>query len=405
MSLKVTRMAAQPSEIPVPNIEELFRPTHDERARQGMVSFIRKLAIIDMRRSLKEDYENRIEPQLDREGRKPADWQAIEKAVEHENTYCFYSAVRYNAQEMCYLSVQPAVERALPAMVELARDLAVRNPAGGSLRLNPTLELPKYITALDVHLTPGWVHSEHTVDDVAQAAVVSFGGKVFTGQHPYRKRPGVVGESIAYWIRKKYPNFAPRRILDLGTTSGKNLLPYCTAFPQAEAHGIDVAAPVLRYGHALAEHEGIAVHFSQQNAEQTDFPDGHFDLIVSSFFFHEVSLKATRKILAECKRLLAPGGLMVHMELPDEASVSPYENFFWNWDTHNNNEPWYTAFRAEDPVALCAAAGFDASRSFKTHIPDIASFGEERYERFMRGELPSPAHGAGGWFVFGAERD
>jgi len=405
MSLKVTRMAAQPSEIPVPNIEELFRPTHDERARQGMVSFIRKLAIIDMRRSLKEDYENRIEPQLDREGRKPADWQAIEKAVEHENTYCFYSAVRYNAQEMCYLSVQPAVERALPAMVELARDLAVRNPAGGSLRLNPTLELPKYITALDVHLTPGWVHSEHTVDDVAQAAVVSFGGKVFTGQHPYRKRPGVVGESIAYWIRKKYPNFAPRRILDLGTTSGKNLLPYCTAFPQAEAHGIDVAAPVLRYGHALAEHEGIAVHFSQQNAEQTDFPDGHFDLIVSSFFFHEVSLKATRKILAECKRLLAPGGLMVHMELPDEASVSPYENFFWNWDTHNNNEPWYTAFRAEDPVALCTAAGFDASRSFKTHIPDIASFGEERYERFMRGELPSPAHGAGGWFVFGAERD
>ena len=405
MSLKVTRMAAQPSEIPVPNIEELFRPTHDERARQGMVSFIRKLAIIDMRRSLKEDYENRIEPQLDREGRKPADWQAIEKAVEHENTYRFYSAVRYNAQEMCYLSVQPAVERALPAMVGLARDLAVRNPAGGSLRLNPTLELPKYITALDVHLTPGSVHSEHTVDDVAQAAVVSFGGKVFTGQHPYRKRPGVVGESIAYWIRKKYPNFAPRRILDLGTTSGKNLLPYCTAFPQAEAHGIDVAAPVLRYGHALAEHEGIAVHFSQQNAEQTDFPDGHFDLIVSSFFFHEVSLKATRKILAECKRLLAPGGLMVHMELPDEASVSPYENFFWNWDTHNNNEPWYTAFRAEDPVALCTAAGFDASRSFKTHIPDIASFGEERYERFMRGELPSPAHGAGGWFVFGAERD
>jgi len=369
-------MVAQASEIPVPNIEELFRPTHDERARQGMVSFIRKLAIIDMRRALKEDYESRIEPRLDREGRKPADWQTIEKAMQQEHIFRFYSAVRYNAQEMCYLSVQPAVERALPAMVGLARDLAVRNPAGGSLRLNPDLELPKYITALDVHLTPGWVHSEHTADDVAQGAVVSFGGKVFTGQHPYRKRPGVVGESIAYWIGKKYPNFAPRRILDLGTTSGKNLLPYCTAFPQAEVHGIDVAAPVLRYGHALAEHEGLAAHFSQQNAEQTDFPDGHFDLIVSSFFFHEVALKATRKILAECKRLLAPGGLMVHMELPDEASVSPYENFFWNWDTHNNNEPWYTAFRAEDPLALCAAAGFDAARSFKLHIPDIATFGE-----------------------------
>lgn len=397
-------MAAQPSDIPVPNIDELFRPTHDERARQSMVSFVRKLAIIDMRRSLKEDYETRVEPQLEREGRKPANWQDIEKAMEGEASFRFYSTVRYNAQEMCYLSVQPAVERALPGMVSLARDLAVRNPAGGSLRLNPNLELPKYVTSLDVHLAPGWVHAEHTRDDVAQAAVVSFGGKVFTGQHPYRKRAGVVGESIAYWLRKKYPSFSPRRILDLGTTSGKNLLPYCTAFPQAVAHGIDVAAPVLRYGHALAEHEGIAVHFSQQNAEQTDFPDGHFDLIVSSFFFHEVSLKATRKILAECKRLLAPGGLMVHMELPDEASVSSYDNFFWNWDTHNNNEPWYTTYRTQDPVALCTAAGFDPARSFKLHIPDIATFGAERHEKFMRGELASPAHGSGGWFVFGAEQ-
>ena len=100
-------MVAQASEIPVPNIEELFRPTHDERARQGMVSFIRKLAIIDMRRALKEDYESRIEPRLDREGRKPADWQAIEKAMQQEHIFRFYSAVRYNAQEMCYLSVQP----------------------------------------------------------------------------------------------------------------------------------------------------------------------------------------------------------------------------------------------------------------------------------------------------------
>ena len=96
---------------------------------------------------------------------------------------------------------------------------------------------------------------------------------------------------------------------------------------------------------------------------------------------------------------------MAHMELPDEASVSAYENFFWNWDTHNNNEPWYTAFRAQDPLELCNTAGFAASRCFKLHIPDIESFGPERHERFIRGELPSPPHGGGGWFIFGAERD
>ncbi len=389
----------------LPNIEELVRSTHDERARQGFVSMLRKHAIIDLRRAMKDDFDQRVEPALENQGRKPADWRAIEAAMESEPLYRLYSTLRYNAQEMCYLSVQPAVERALPAMIDLAREAAKSNPAGGSLRLDPALEVPRYVAALDVHLAPGWVHAEHTADDVAQGAVVAFGGKVFTGQHPYRKRAGVVGESIAAWLQAKFPEFAPRRVLDMGTTNGKNLLPYLAAFPGIEAHGIDVGAPVLRYAHALAEHEGVAAHFSQQNAEHTDFPDGHFDLIVSSFFLHEVPLKATRKILAECHRLLSPGGIMVHMELPNEAAVGAYENFFWNWDTHNNNEPNYTAFRAQDPGALCAGAGFEPSQCFAHLIPDYASSGPEKLAQFVRGERPAPPHGSGGWFVFGGVRE
>lgn len=186
-----------------PNIEELFRPSHDERARQGFVSMLRKHAWIHMRRAMKEDYESRVEPALERQGRRPQDWREIEAAMQAEPSYRFYSALRYNAQSMCYLSVQPAVERALPQMIDLARDAARSNPVGGSLRLDPSLELPRYVTSLDVHLAPGWVHREHTADDVAQAAVVAFGGKVFTGEHPYRKRAGVIGESIGAWAREK----------------------------------------------------------------------------------------------------------------------------------------------------------------------------------------------------------
>jgi ubiquinone/menaquinone biosynthesis C-methylase UbiE len=397
-------MAAAAESLPVPNIDELFQPTHDERARQAFVSMLRKHAIIDLRKAVQADYEQRIKPELASQGREPATWREIERAMETEASHRFYSTLRYHAQEMCYLSVQPAVERALPGMIDLARDLAQRNPTGGSLKLDPELAIPRYITALDVHLAPGWVHAEHTADDVAQGAVVAFGGKVFTGQHPYRKRAGVVGESIAHWIKATRPGFAPRRILDMATTTGKNLLPYKSAFPAAEAHGIDVGAPVLRYGHALAEHEGIAVHYSQQNAEATSFPDGHFDLIVSSFFLHEIPLKATQRVLRECRRLLAPGGLMIHMELPDEASVGAYENFFWNWDTINNNEPFYTHFRQQDPIALCTEAGFERDHCFKQLIPDIATFGAERYEKFLRGEIPAPPHGSGGWFILGASR-
>ena len=384
------------------SFEETYRPSHDERARQQFVSLLRKHAIVDLRQRMKADYETRVAPALERAGKMPTNWREVQQAMETEQSYRFYSSIRYHSQEMCFMSVQPSVERSLPRMIEAARAVSQHNPVGGSLRLNPQLEVPRYVSALDVHLAPGWVHAEYTADDVAQGAVVSFGGKVFTGHHPYRKRPGVVSESVGHWIAERFPDFKPRRILDLGTTSGKNLLPYHEIFPDAELYGIDVGAPVLRFGNAFAVQEGVPVHYSQQNAEHTDFPDGHFDLIVSSFFFHEVSLKATRKILPECRRLLAAGGLMAHMELPNEAAVSPYENFFWNWDTLNNNEPFYTAYREQVPEALCEAAGFDRAGAFSMLIPDYASFGAEKFSAFVRGEIAAPSHGSGGWFIFGA---
>ena len=106
-----------------------------------------------------------------------------------EPSYRFYSALRYNAQEMCYLSVQPAVERALPGDDRPgAQGRRSTQPGRRLAAPHPALEVPRYVAALDVHLAPGSFIAEYTADDVAQGAVVAFGGKVFTGQHPYRKR-------------------------------------------------------------------------------------------------------------------------------------------------------------------------------------------------------------------------
>lgn len=386
----------------IPDIEALAAPTHDEYARQRFCSMLRRHAIQDLPPMLEEDFLGRVGPGAAAKGARLESWRDIENVMKDEDLYQFYSSVRYNVQEMCFQSVQPQVERALPQMIEVARTAARRNPAGGSLRLNANLAIPSYISALDVHLTPGCFHSEYTADDVAQGAVFSLGARVFGAQQSHRTWGGVA-KAIGRWVRASHPDMKPGRILDVGTTCGNNLFPYLDFLTGAEAYGIDLCAPGLRYGHALAGHAGLPVHFSQQNAERTDFPDAHFDLIVSSFLFHEVPLKTTAAIMRECYRLLKPGGLMVHQELPAENLVDSWENYFWNWDTRNNNEPYYTAFRAQDPIRLCVEAGFDAARSFAHIIPDAKTY-PDRLSEFAWDEPGRPKHGNGGWYVFGSSK-
>jgi SAM-dependent methyltransferase len=398
---------AEAGELPL--IDNLFRPTQDEFNRQKLVSALRKFVLLDLQGQMRKAYDDVEAPAYASvHGHAPRNGREAGRAMEKNLISRFYSAVRYNTQEMVWASVQDPVERALPAMISVARRAAAENPAGGSLTLDPSLPIPRYVSELDVHLIPGCFHTEHTKDDVAQGAVTAFGGAVFSGSLGWRRdskgRNGGVGESIAHYLKGKYPSFRPRRILDMGTSSGKNLLPYKDVFPDAEAHGIDVAAPLLRYGHAQAEAYGVPIHFSQQNAEHTNFADGSFDLIVSSFFFHEAPVKVTKSILRECNRLLAPGGFMVHMELPPQKDLDPYTNFFWDWDTLNNNEPAYTAFRSQNPTALCVEAGFSKDRCFEITIPNLSTFGREKFDKFLRGEVKSPPHGGGGWFVFGAQK-
>ena len=388
------------------NLDDLVQPTHDEYARQRFVGALRNHAMANMRETMRGHFESEVKPSFERRtGRVLGTSKDIERVMKRDPYFRFYSAIRYNAQEMVWLSVQEPIERVLPDLIALASDVAQRNPAGGSLKLNPDMEIPRYVTAQDVHLVPGCFHSEFTQNDVAQGAVMSAGGRVSTSANVHRKdNPGGVANAMGYWLTRRYPDFKPRRILDLGTSSGKNLIPYLDCFPGVQAYGIDVSAPLLRYGHARAEQNGQVVHFSQQNAERPDFADGHFDLIVSSFFFHEIPVPATKRILAQCFRMLAPGGMMVHMELPPHKLCDPWRNFAWDWDTKNNNEPSYTAFRSQDLLALCESAGFAPDASFEVHIPDIASFGEERFNRFLNGEIQAPQHGKGSWFVFGARK-
>jgi SAM-dependent methyltransferase len=403
--------------------DNLTQPSLDERARQQFVSQLRRHIMVDMAASMRKVYEREVEPAVvARRRRAPRNAVDVRRAMLPNPYFRAWSALRTTAQEMTWSSVRPQIERDLPKLVMAAGKLAGQSAkragrraqtAGGcakratstkgSLRLDPTLAIPKDMQQLDIHLMPGGFHSEFLPGDVAAGALYHHGTAVFAGGFALRARGGGVAKSIAQYLKARDLEFKPRRLLDLGCTVGGNLLPYLDVFPACEAYGIDVCAPLLRYAHARAQSLGAAVHYSQQNAEHTDFPDDTFDIVCSSFFLHEHSVAVTRRVFKEARRILKPGGIMVHMELPPDSQTNPYYSFYLNWDAYYNNEPHYAAFRALDLRKEVLGAGFEPRKFFQTRIPNHGTVSEAEFAAVARGEREAPAHGNGAsWFIFGA---
>jgi len=389
--------------------DALTQPTLDERARQQFVSQLRRHIMVDMAASLRNVYERQVEPAVvARSQRPPRSAVEVRRAMLPNTYFRAWSALRTTAQELTWSSVRPQIERDLPKLVTAARTVAARGAKRaarrkGSLRLDPSLKIPHDMQQQDIHLMPGGFHSEFLPDDVAAGALYHHGTAVFAGGFALRARGGGVAKSIAHYLKARDPAFKPQRLLDLGCTVGGNLLPYLEVFPDCEAYGIDVCAPLLRYAHARAQSLGAAVHYSQQNAEHTDFPDDTFDIVCSSFFLHEHSIAVTRRVFKEARRILKPGGIMVHMELPPDSQTTPYYSFYLNWDAYYNNEPHYAAFRALDLRKEVLGSGFEAQKFFALRIPNHGTVSEEQFAAVARGQREAPAHGNGAsWFIFGA---
>jgi ubiquinone/menaquinone biosynthesis C-methylase UbiE len=385
-----------------------IQPTRDEQARQHFVSGMRSYILHGLADGLRTVYENKVEPTFVRQhGRKPEDGPEVHKALKPETIFKFYSSMRCNAQEMVWRSVMPTVERSAADLAERARALSQdQHTAQGSLELDPDFEVPKAVSAIDIHLMPGSYDSEYMPDDVSIGAVYDNGGAVFSAGLLGKSREDI-GASISMFVSQKYPDFKPLKILDMGCGIGNNTAPWARTYPEAEVHAIDVGAPLLRYGHARAQAAGVTLHFHQRQVENPGFEDESFDLIFSSMLLHEVPPKGIGQTFAHAYRLLKPGGLMLHMELPPNESLEPYDAFYLDWDCYYNNEPFYKAFRDQDFTALREEAGFGRDRHLQFITPQYSLLSDEEYDKAVREEQgfsDKTGRFAEGiqWFGFGA---
>ncbi|MBV9796082.1 MAG: class I SAM-dependent methyltransferase [Actinobacteria bacterium] len=109
---------------------------------------------------------------------------------------------------------------------------------------------------------------------------------------------------------------APARVLDVGSGTGYAVWRLAAALPDAkQLTGVDAAPGMVRVARAAGGGDD-RVRFLEGIAEQLPLPDGSVDLVISTTSFdHWADQRAG---LAECARVLGPGG---HLVLSDLFSV------------------------------------------------------------------------------------
>ena len=128
---------------------------------------------------------------------------------------------------------------ARPVKYQSSRDYVAANYAARTMRWTGVIVLAFIIFHL-LDLTWG-----ATNPDFVKGAVYDNGLSVFA--------MGLLGpnmdditQSVSTFFAARYPDFKPKRILDLGCTIGHSTLAWKDRYPDAEVHGIDVAAPCVR---------------------------------------------------------------------------------------------------------------------------------------------------------------
>lgn len=360
--------------------EMLPQATPDEHSRQQFVVAFKQALNRGFRPTQRRLFEEVVAPEYERQhGHPPTTRDQIRDSMYGHTAYRSWSAFARAAQEQMWIAVGDSVFRDRERLAATAARLDDPTRRLGSLELDPEFVPPRGVTALDIHLQTGGYALDLGDNDCSAGALYECGGNLYAfGQGI--SRTDSKAAHVQRYIAEQFPQLKPRRILDMGCSAGSASVPYALAFPDAEVHAIDVGAGMLRYAHARAEALGAAVHFHQQDCANTKFADQSFDLIISHNMMHEISDATRRGMLRESWRLLAPGGVCVHQDVPLRfAGLSEFQKFEMSWDTLNNNEPFWEVYANADLAADMRAAG----------IPE---------DRMMIGSLPA-AQGSLPWFV------
>jgi ubiquinone/menaquinone biosynthesis C-methylase UbiE len=152
------------------------------------------------------------------------------------------------------------------------------------------------------------------------------------------------------------------RLLDVACGTGRTLHQIARTHPALKLWGIDLSPAYVKVAKQRVEDAAIAV----ENAEAMPFADGAFDIVTSTYLFHELPRNARRNVCREMLRVLRPGGLLV---IQDSAQLSESSEIATALRTFPKDfhEPFYADYLGDDLAGMLSETGF-AVRTTASHL-------------------------------------
>ena len=91
---------------------------------------------------------------------------------------------------------------------------------------------------------------------------------------------------------------------------------------------------------------------------------------------------------------------MFHLEQRQHYGMDAFEQFTYDWDTLNNNEPYWGALHDTQMADVAVAAGFERDAVIETTVPNVVA--ADMFKTQIGGGQDFKRTSE--WFLFGAER-